>query len=961
MKTIRKFQIFALVLVVSLAISCSQGGQATYGSLEVMILSSANTKTILPSEIPDADTYAFALKRLDGEGGDITKNFSLSENGSYLVEDIAPGTYNITVEGLTTEKTPISVGVIDSVTILANETTTKTVYMSLISEGDEYSGSVSVTFDLTDVLDNPNIASAMEGNGIKFVLEYTYNGEPKTVKSSRSKNSIITFKADGIPVSTNHFFTYSLVTWDGLVLNPALVTEAAQIYSGITSTLDGDKDGVVHVADSDIAEALNVYDVTWSTSDASTVTINWKNQYSSDQGCLFETVKVAIWSGDNEPANEDYEAVTVSGPTGSHPFTELTQGTDYKVSFIAVTKDGLESSPYTPDIIINTKVPVQSVTINYTAVPAEINIGTEFTLSAEVYPKEATNQKVIWNITSGNDFVEQVDGGTFRAIGIGTAEITVESFDNPDAEGDSYTAIVKLEAPQNVKATLNTSDITVTWDDVNGAVKYEVYRSEGSGFTKIGETTDATASYTDASIKASAEYRYQVVALGESSEYNSGRSSESDIVYVSDSFITISPPDLGDYGDYAITFSRDPLIFYPDTDGITITAESDVPNPIYSWYINGNIVEDNNTNSITISRNDGSYKNNTLTVVITSSDSNKSYSQSTSFQVLPDTYKSIASISDEGDDNTITYNSDPEQNHEQLSVIFNSDGNIEGDIKWSSLNTNIATVDDAGIVTPKAKGDAVIRATYPATGDYKEITLAIVVPTESVSIAKPDREYLIISGDRAGVTITDAGEALLSLKLSATATGIDGIEDGQTDPIVWSSSNTAAVTVDSSTGLLSAGTQSGVSTITATSGNQSDTYKVYVLQPDIDFDNGTIVTGGSYQVLGAGMPTFDLSLRFRYQENNEYKDYFGIDDSEANLDWRNSGYINYWCFDGNTSYTHDGNETFATDITVWTTENTDGFKGTIRRRTNAYKYNVTAVIRTESETPVMVLSFEATP
>ena len=945
MKTIRKFQIFALVLVVSLAISCSQGGQTTYGSLEVMILSSANTKTILPSEIPDADTYAFALKRLDGEGGDITKNFSLSENGSYLVEDIAPGTYNITVEGLTTENTPISVGVINNVTIQANESTTKTVQMRLISEGDKYTGSVSVTFDLTDVLDNPNIASAMEENGIRFVLEYTYNGEPKTVKSIPSKESKITFKADGIPVSTNHFFTYSLVTWDGLVLNPALVTEAAQIYSGITSTLDGDKDGVVHVTDSDIAEALNVYGVTWSTSDASTVTVNWKNQYSSDQGCLFETVKVAIWSGDNEPANEDYEAVTVSGPTGSHPFTELTQGTDYKVSFIAVTKDGLESSPYTPDIIINTKVPVESVTINSTAVPKEINIGTEFTLSADVYPAEATYQEVTWSVTSGSEFVEILEGGTtFRALGIGKAEITAKSVDNEDATA-SYTATVKLTAPQNVKATLNTSDITVKWDDVTGAVKYEVYRSEGSGFTKIGETTDATASYTDASIKASAEYRYQVVALGESSEYNSGRSTESDIVYVSDSFITITPPDLDDYGDYAISFSSNPLIFYPDTEEITITAESDVPKPLYSWYINGKIVEDNNTNSITISRNDGAYKNNTLTVVITSSDSNKSYSQSTSFQVLPDTYKSIASISDEGDDNTITYNSDPEQNHEQLSVIFNSDGNIEGDIEWTSLNPDIATVDNAGIVTPKAKGDAGIRATCLATGDYKEITLAIVVPTESVSIAKPEREYLIISGDRAGVTITDAGEALLRLKLSATATGIDGIEGGQTDPIVWSSSNTAAVTVDSSTGLLSAGTQSGVSTITATSGNQSDTYTVYVLQPDVLF-NGDSVTGDSGVTLlqQASRP---VSLRFSYADGDETHDYF--DESSWN---EQTLYKNNWCFDGEIGRNSIGNvDLFKAFI------DNNNFTGTLRRQANGNNLHVTAVITDSSGTELLILSF----
>ena len=959
MKTIRKFQIFALVLVVSLAISCSQGGQTTYGSLEVMILSSANTKTILPSEIPDADTYAFALKRLDGEGGDITKNFSLSENGSYLVEDIAPGTYNITVEGLTTENTPISVGVIDSVTILANETTTKTVYMRLISEGDEYTGSVSVTFDLTDVLDNPNIASAMEGNGIKFVLEYTYNGEPKTDQTIPSKESKITFKADGIPVSTNHFFTYSLVTWDGLVLNPALVTEAAQIYSGITSTLDGDKDGVVHVTDSDIAEALNVYDVTWSTSDASTVTVNWKNQYSSAQGCLFEIVKVAIWSGDNEPAKEDYEEVKVSGQTGSHPFTDLTQGTDYKVSFIAVTKDGLESSPYTPDIIINTKVPVESVTINSTAVPEEINIGTEFTLSADVYPAEATYQEVTWSVISGSEFVEILEGGTFRALGIGKAEITAKSVDNENAT-DSYTATVKLTAPQNVKATLNTSDITVTWDDVSGAVKYEVYRSEGSDFRSIGKTTDTTSSYTDTTIKASTDYRYKVVALAGVPAYNSGESPESNLVSVSDSFITIIPPDLGDYGDYNISFESDKELYFLEdaTEPIEVKAVSDVPESTsYRWRINGDIVPGNNTDTISITRNDGVYKNNKLTVEITSS-TGRTYSNSTSFQIITGTLKTIDSISVEGGSTTLTYSNVPEQNMKQLTANFSSEGSIIPDIEWSSLNPEIATVDEDGVVTPVAKGEAVIRVTSTATGKYMEITLTVVVPTASVSITEPEREYLIISGDRAGVTINDAGQALLSLQLSATATGLNSVEGGQTDPIVWTSSNTAAVTVDSSTGLLSAGTQSGVSTITATSGNQSDTYTVYVLQPDIDFNNGTIVTGGSYEVTGWLSPTFDLSLRFRYQENGKFKDYFDIDNSEADYDWRNSGYVNYWCFDGNTDNTHDG--TPGVDITISTTENTDGFRGTIRRTSKLGAYNVTAVIRTETETPIMILSFEAT-
>lgn len=955
MKTIRKFQIFALVLVVSLAISCSQGNQTVYGSFNAIISSSANTKTILPSEIPNADKYIFSFKLTDSENGGIEKELTLSENGSYLIEDIVPGTYMVTVYGYSGE-TAISVGVIDSVTIQANQTTTKTVQMSLVSEGN-YTGSVSATFDMTKVMDNPNIVKAMEGAGVKFVLEYTVGDEVIKEESEPTKESHYTFIVNDIPVSLDYFFTYSLVTYDDIVLIPDLVSEHAEIYSGITSTIRGEKDSVVPVTADLIADVLNVYDVTWFTSDASTVTVNWHNRFSSTQGCLFEEVKVALWSGEGEPDTEDYQTGILKGETGSCEFTELEQNVDYKVYFIVETTDGLKSSPYLfPDITINTKVPVESVKINDTALPDVINIGTSFELSAQVNPDNATNQIINWSVDKPEiiEFNDETD--TFTAKAVGTAIITATSDDNSDATDDTP-VVVKLTAPNSVTATLNSSDITVTWDEVTGAVKYEVYRSEGSDFRSIGKTTDTASSYTDTTIKASTDYRYKVVALAGNSAYDSGKSPESNLVSVEDSFITITPPDLGDYGDYNISFESDKELYFleDDTEPIEVTAVSDVPGPTsYRWRINGDIVPGNNTDTISITRNDGVYKNNKLTVEITSS-TGRTYSNSTSFQIITGTLKTIDSISVEGGSTTLTYSNVPEQNMKQLTANFSSEGSIIPDIEWSSLNPEIATVDEDGVVTPVAKGEAVIRVTSPATGKYMEITLTVVVPTASVSITEPEREYLIISGDRAGVALEDAGTVLLSLQLSATATGIDGVEGGQTDPIVWTSSNTAAVTVDSSTGLLSAGTQSGVSTITATSGNQSDTYTVYVLQPDILL-NDNPVTGTTQTVEGwAWSKPYSLKLRFSYNENETIKEYQRF--SESN--WSSSGLYNYWCFNNDIKDQYEGTSGISLSI------ETNDYSGTLSRAAVRGEYRVYGVIidkstiENENPTRILTLSFTA--
>lgn len=718
---IRRLRWIVLTLVVFMIAACSSGTAEERGSIEFRI-DTPKAKAFLPAAIITPDKYNFTLLKVEGAApspdtaSNKSQEFSTNDEGLYVMEGIKPGTYNVTIEGIK-DSVVVSVGS-TNITVVANKSVSASVQMGLASEGD-YTGSAEITFDWSNVLDNENISKAMENGGIKFRLQRLDEDDNwiDVAESPSSTETSLTFTVNNIPVSTKHVFKYSLMTADGIVLNPALLTTTAHIYSGITSTPDGLQDGIYHIKDNDISEALNVYDVTWITSDASSVTMYWHNQYSSKQGCLFKKVEVSYWPKDNESAKKMIE-VSTSGKDSNCRIEGLLKKTEYNVSFIAITNEGVRSSEYVYEYTVNTKVPVTEININKSKIPANIYVGSEgFELFASVNA-DATVQDIIWS--SDHPEILEINGETATAKAVGQATITAKSFDN-ESITDTYEVTVTLASPGNVSAKVEAEQIVISWDSVPGAISYDIYRNN----TKLNNAKEATTTYSDRDIYLSKEYSYEIVAVASDTAYNSAKSSSASAT-LSGSYLDILPPSLEDYqGEFEIKLSDvDYLMLTPDKPSVTINAGKAFQNASsFKWFINGTLIKSSDdfnagASFITIDRADGNLKENTLFVKIETPSG--TYEGSTRFLIID---KVPAKIICEAYSEETVYRVSNFTVYDEQSGTLSNPRTINLDAKtdspdlpgvvYSSNNTDIATVDENG------------KIEFQDKGVYDEVTITI--------------------------------------------------------------------------------------------------------------------------------------------------------------------------------------------------------------------------------------------
>jgi alpha-tubulin suppressor-like RCC1 family protein len=160
-----------------------------------------------------------------------------------------------------------------------------------------------------------------------------------------------------------------------------------------------------------------------------------------------------------------------------------------------------------------------------------------------------------------------------------------------------------------------------------------------------------------------------------------------------------------------------------------------------------------------------------------------------------------------------------------FAVVKTEDGTRVFDrvVNWSSSDENVATVDNQGLVTGVAVGNATITAISEGVSGTAAITVTEAQIVESVEIAPAPVEAVV------------GGHTQL------TATLRDGDGNKVTGPVVfWSSSNEGVATVNANGRVT--GVSTGVATITAISQSHSGTAKMTVATINAE----TISAGQNY-------------------------------------------------------------------------------------------------------------------
>lgn len=135
---------------------------------------------------------------------------------------------------------------------------------------------------------------------------------------------------------------------------------------------------------------------------------------------------------------------------------------------------------------------------------------------------------------------------------------------------------------------------------------------------------------------------------------------------------------------------------------------------------------------------------------------------------------------------------------------------VDKTVTWSSLKPSVATVDQNGVVTPVAKGTAIIVA---AAGGV-EAECAVTVVEEGTTIV----DVTDVTLDKETATV----KAGTPVKLTATVAP----ENATNKTVTWTSSDATVATVDKDGNVTAV--KPGTATITATSGNKTDTCEVTV-------------------------------------------------------------------------------------------------------------------------------------
>ena len=770
----KKFFLNALsILMVILAVSCSAAlDEAARGDLRIRIVGS---RSVMP-QYPEIDSYSVSLT--DGPQTVGPQTFGVDDD--IVIEDILVGSYTLTVEGLEDNVTVLSKTQTE-VKISPNGTDVA-ITLDFLSEG---TGTVIIPISWADISNpSPLLEAAIDNKDLGFQAFFTEGNTPLTEEIQWAteedfENKSMTYIAKGVK-NAKDANVYFKIFMKGEGSESFAVARAFDtkitVYPNLVSKPDANENENFTIGDSTIDYIFNVQNpksVATPGHEATSVDITW--EYPNLWGTYSGKVIVRLLASDGSDINKTQEAAFSNEDKSNNKvaFDNLDATETYKVSFQIVLDDGGVSEE---EILLNNVHVEASVTsISFTGLNDSYVMGDSAELEVTVLPEHAVDKT--YTIThNGNDGDITIVGNKLTFNRSGDYTINVKSNDKTVADkgerlsADSVTVTVKLAAPSSFKAENGDDGIVLTWDAVDSADGYKITRTENNSATKGGEEVITGTRYEDtAGIRLSTKYDYTIQAVRnhEDGKFDSTTSSANITTLEPSVSIELPSKDIFNTENLTPFLSGIKSQVLTTENQIAIQIKSPIEGATYTWYLNGHKIETNSSTDFIISvENYGNYlkglsavTENTLRLEV--SKNGKISSGTTTFlfaTVISDADITGITVT-EGDANKVVLGS-------PITLNATISDNSNPEIRWTSSDESVATVDQTGVVTAVNDGKAIITAEIISNGSKESIDVTTYIPAENIVITnETGRDFMFMRKD--GVTI-ESGFDTVTLKAVAT-------------------------------------------------------------------------------------------------------------------------------------------------------------------------------------------------
>lgn len=918
----KKFFLNALsILMVILAVSCSAAlDEAARGDLRIKIVES---RSVMP-QYPEVDSYSVSLTA----GSQTVGPQTFGVDDDIVIKDILVGSYILTVEGLE-----------DNVTVLSKTQTVKispngtdvAITLDFLSEG---TGTVIIPISWTDISNpSPLLKAAIDNKDLGFKAFFTEGNTPLTEKIQWAteedfENKSMTYIAEGVK-NAKDAKVYFKIFMKGEGSEPFAVARTfytlITVYPNLTSTPDGNESENFTIGDSTIDYIFNVQNPDYNATEgakATSVDITWEYPPLSSRG----TVVVELLPADESVVVAEKEVTFSNGDKqGNVTFENLKATETYKVRFHIILDDGGVSEE---EILLNNVHVEASVTsISFTGLNDSYVMGDSAELEVTVLPEHAVDKDYTISVSDNDNDNVIVSGNNLTFNKSGEYTVTVTSTDKTVDDSArlsvSKNVLIKLAAPSSFKAENGDDGIVLTWDAVDSADGYKITRTENNSTTKGGEKVITGTRYEDtAGIRLSTKYDYTIQAVRNDGDGKFDSTTSSANITTLEPSISIKLPeeDIFNTENLAPFLSGIKSQVLTEKNPITIKIDSPIEGATYTWYLNGQRIETETPTDLTISveskglRGNSAIAENSITLEVTKN--GKTSSGTTTFL-----YAVIVSEADitginvvKGDANKVVLGS-------PITLNATISDNSNPEIRWTSSDENVATVDQTGVVTAVNDGTATITAEIISNGSKKSIDVTTYIPAENVVITnETGRDFMFMRKD--GVTV-ESGFDTVTLK--AVATRNDELTISEAAKVItWSVSsesiNLSAVTgetvnvnsVDKTSGgdfQILAETAEVKNTSTTVHVHDMDIYMKKTSQGDESYNK---VTGSKQNTsAGTGQRNYNLKLVYASYEQDSLHD-------------NNSNGLNViWCFDGNENSQEVGTPGFYLTLFNQNVEDSD--------------------------------------